>query len=174
VIWSAESSAFSNNAQWDREFQKATKKYLPSGTDYRLLKAQAIQESGLRATVVSWAGAQGVMQIMPATQLDIQRENPALVDVFDPGQNIDMGAFYLNGSLEFWTAPRPWIDHWLLALAGYNAGNGNIHKAQKACGGPNRYAEIMVCLPQITGQHAAETLAYGPNILGHWTKLVIL
>ena len=46
----------------------------------------------------------------------------------------------------------------------YNAGLGNILKSQKACGNPSGYDPIMVCLPQITGSSAKETLDYAPKI----------
>ena len=63
-----------------------------------------------------------------------------------------------------WSSPRPAYDRHLLAMASYNAGFGNLLKAQRACGGGVLYAEIIACLPQITGHHSNETITYVQRI----------
>ena len=60
-----------------------------------------------------------------------------------------------------------------LALASYNGGAGNIIKAQKLCGGPPLYAEIMACLHQVTGRHAKETRGYAPAIRLIYKRLTL-
>ena len=54
-----------------------------------------MQESGGRPNLVSPAGAQGMMQIMPGTQKDLGVTNP-----FDPVQSIYGGAKYLSQGLD--------------------------------------------------------------------------
>lgn len=85
------------------------------GVDPGLLAAVAKNESGFNVGAVSPAGAQGIMQFMPATATQMG------VDPFDPASAIDGAARYLRqlqdqfGSVE-------------LALAAYNAGPGNVSK----------------------------------------------
>jgi hypothetical protein len=74
--------------------------------------------------------------------------------------------------LNSWSAPRPDIDRYCLALASYNAGFGNLLKAQKAAGGANDYASIIRSLPHVTGHHAAETTAYVKRILNYFNQMV--
>ncbi|MEM7188801.1 MAG: lytic transglycosylase domain-containing protein [Pseudomonadota bacterium] len=74
-------------------------------------------ESRGRAKAVSPKGARGLMQLMPATA-----KRFGVSDSLDPAQNIGGGASYLNWLLtEFGGDP-------LLALAGYNAGEGAVRK----------------------------------------------
>ena len=95
-------------------------------------------ESAGREAAVSSAGAQGLMQLMPATAARF-----GVTESFDPGQNIGGGVAYLDWLLaQFGNDP-------LLALAGYNAGEGNVQ----------RYRGI----PPF-----AETRAYVPKVLAAW------
>lgn len=87
------------------------------GIDPRLLHAVIWQESKYQPTVQSHAGAQGLMQLMPATaeRFDCRNAN-------DPASNIDAGTRYLRWLLEKFDGDVS------LALAGYNAGEGNVDK----------------------------------------------
>ena len=75
-------------------------------------------ESGGNPEAVSPAGAQGLMQLMPATALSL-----GVADSFDPQQNIDGGVRYLA------SAHRQFRD-WTLAVASYNAGTGAVVQAR--------------------------------------------
>lgn len=79
--------------------------------DRELIRAVMEQESGARPCAVSAKGAQGLMQLMPATAQDLQVQ-----DAFDPAQSIQAGAKYLKQLLERYKGDVP---H---ALAAYNAG----------------------------------------------------
>jgi peptidoglycan DL-endopeptidase CwlO len=93
-------------------FASATARYgLPPG----LLAAVAQVESGGNASAVSPAGAQGLMQIMPATAKGLG------VDALDPAQAVDGAARLLQSHLRTFGS----LD---LALAAYNAGPGAVRR----------------------------------------------
>jgi len=73
------------------------------GVNPYLLMGLAWHESGWQPSVVSSAGAVGIMQVMPATAA---ADGPALlnrqVNLFDPADNIDMGAAILKHNLDHW------------------------------------------------------------------------
>jgi len=89
-----------------------------------LVLAVIMAESSFNEQALSRVGAQGLMQIMPATAADIARRmgnadfQPD--DVWKPETNIKMGMFYLNWLLERYNGDIS------LALAAYNAGLGNV------------------------------------------------
>lgn len=91
-------------------------------------------ESAGRRTAVSHAGAQGLMQLIPATA-----ERFGVGDVFDPAQNIRGGVAYLDWLMgEFDRDP-------VLVLAAYNAGEGAVHRS----GGVPNYEETRNYVPRV-------------------------
>lgn len=98
----------------DAIFEEAAEKY---GVPAALLKAMGKVESDFNADAVSSAGAQGVMQLMPATARALGVKDP-----FDARSNIMGGAKYISQKLKKYNGD---ID---LALAAYNAGSGNVKK----------------------------------------------
>ena len=87
------------------------------GVDPRLLHAVTLQESRYKADAESGAGAQGLMQLMPAAAKRFKCE-----DRKDPKQNVEAGARYLRLLL------KRFDGNVTLALAAYNAGEGNVDK----------------------------------------------
>ncbi len=144
------------------------------GVDWRLWKAQLYQESLLDPDAVSPAGAMGVAQFMPGTWRDVSR---ALgydgITPFMAEPAIMAGAYYMGNLRRQWSAPRPEADRHSLAMASYNAGLGNILRAQRACTGQPLYSEIIPCLPQITGHHSRETRTYVQRIWSYWSRMLI-
>lgn len=82
-----------------------------------LLLAVITAESAGKVDAKSHKGAQGLMQLIPATAARFGVRDP-----YDPTQNIDGGAAYLSWLL------RRFNDDPILALAGYNAGENAIDK----------------------------------------------
>ncbi len=85
------------------------------GIEPALIKAMIRVESDFDPEAVSSAGAQGLMQVMPATAQDLQLEDP-----FDPEDNIRGGTRYLRYLLDRFESDVT------LALAAYHAGPGNV------------------------------------------------
>lgn len=98
----------------DSIFKEAADKY---GVSERLLKAIAYTESGFQANVTSSAGAMGIMQLMPSTASAYGVSDP-----YDAYQNIMGGAAVLKDLLNMFQGNQS------LAIAGYNAGCGNVKK----------------------------------------------
>lgn len=103
-----------------------------------ILAVIAVESSG-NAKAESHAGAQGLMQLMPATAKRFD-----VTDSFDPKQNIKAGTTYLA-----WLMDQFYGDP-LMALAGYNAGENSV----RANGGVPPYSE---------------TRNYVPKVLSAWT-----
>lgn len=108
------SSYLNETKSLDDIFKEAAQKYNVSED---LLKAIGKAESNFDAKAVSRCGAQGVMQLMPATATSL-----GVTDSFDAEQNIMGGAKYISGLLKKYDGETS------LALAAYNAGSGNVAK----------------------------------------------
>jgi hypothetical protein len=87
------------------------------GVKEDLIRGVIAEESGARPCAVSWKGAQGLMQLMPATA-----EQFGVKDPFDPHQNVEAGTKLLKQLL------TKYKDDVSLTLAAYNAGEGRVDK----------------------------------------------
>jgi hypothetical protein len=88
-----------------------------TGVDPRFIHAVIKQESKYDPQAVSYVGAQGLMQMMPATA-----KRFGLKDPFDATANVAAGTKYLKWLLKRFDGDVS------LALAGYNAGEGAVDK----------------------------------------------
>lgn len=96
------------------------------GWDWRLVASQAYQESRFNPNAKSWAGAIGIMQIMPRTAREL-RVNPA-----DPLQSIEGACRYLWKLDDYWkSAIRSEDERIKFILAAYNVGLGHVQDARR-------------------------------------------
>ena len=98
-----------------------------AGFDWRLIVAQMYQESGFDPNQVSFAGAEGLLQVLPRTAGDLGVD---AVRLKEPETGIAAGVAYLG-----WTRDRfpdlPVGEQILFALGAYNAGHGHIRDGRR-------------------------------------------
>ncbi len=108
---------------YDAEFKQAAG---VTGWDWRLIAAQCYQESGFDPNAVSWAGARGLMQIMPGTARGIG-VNPD--DLFTPEKNIRAAARVISNLNASFSDIRHREERVKFVLAAYNGGPGHVRDA---------------------------------------------
>lgn len=92
------------------------------------------QESKFDSLAKSWAGARGLMQVMPLTWKGLYKDNSFYTDAFNPDKNLEAGIRVLNGMAKFCERRYPeWdklddISKRELISAAYNGGNGTLQK----------------------------------------------
>ena len=98
------------------------------GWDWRLLAAQCYQESTFDPHAQSWAGAKGLMQIMPGTadHLGLSRN-----DMYDPEKSIAAAVRYIRELDEELSDVRDHYERQNLVLASYNGGLKHVRDAMR-------------------------------------------
>ncbi len=95
--------------------------------DWRLLAAQTFQESRFKADARSWAGAGGLLQLMPATAREFGVRN-----AFDPEDNVQGAVRFLKWLEDYWAERISDEDERLkFILASYNTGAGHVEDARR-------------------------------------------
>jgi len=110
------------------------------GLDPALVRAVVGVESGFQPQAVSPKGAQGLMQLMPATARDL-----GVTDPFDPAANLDGGSRHLSALVVRYEGDLT------KALAAYNAGMGAVARH----GGVPPYAETRKYVQKVLGRYQA-------------------
>lgn len=151
--------------KYDTHFSKYSKRFFGPAFNWHFFKAQAIAESNLNPLARSPAGALGIMQIMPKTFKEISNMEKSISSrIKNARWNIAAGIYYDRMMWKIWKAKRPFLDRVNFMFASYNAGKGNILKAQKLAEkkglNPNLWQSIKKVLPKITGKRSRETISY--------------
>lgn len=116
------------------------------------LSAMAVIESALNIKAVSRARAKGMWQFMYGTAKRYNLTINSYVDErFDPVTSAHAAAEYLKDSYRI-------FGDWVLAIASYNCGAGNVNKAIRRSGGSRDFWEIYPYLPR-------ETRGYVPSFI---------
>jgi membrane-bound lytic murein transglycosylase F len=102
----------------------------PIRWDWRLMAAQAYQESTFDPKATSWAGAKGLMQIMPATadHLGLPRDQ-----MYDPEKSIAAAAKYIGELEQTFSDIHDRRERTNFVLAAYNGGSHHIRDAMALC-----------------------------------------
>jgi membrane-bound lytic murein transglycosylase F len=120
--------------------------------DWRLLASQAFQESRFKPTARSWAGATGLLQLMPRTAREFGVEN-----LNDPEENVQGAVKFLKWLTDYWTKRIPDEGERLkFILASYNTGAGHVEDAQRLAekygGNPRSWEDVSYWLLQKSTQ----------------------
>ena len=109
---------------YDQYFKEAA---AAVGWDWKLIAAQCYQESGFDPNARSWAGASGLMQLMPGTaaHLGLPQES-----IFRPAENVAAAARYLAQLQQQYRDVADPEERAKFVLAAYNAGPGHVNDAQ--------------------------------------------
>ena len=111
-------------SRFDKIIQEESREY---NWDWRLISAIAYQESRFNPTADSWAGAYGLMQLMPSTAKSLGVE-----DYKNPKQNVKAGILFLNWlNDQFQEAIPDSTERVKFVLASYNVGMGHVKDAQR-------------------------------------------
>jgi soluble lytic murein transglycosylase-like protein len=113
------------------------------GVNPKLVLAMVKRESGSKPCAVSAKGAQGLMQLMPATQADLGVSDP-----FDAESNVNGGVKYLKQMLDRYEGNSA------LALAAYNAGPQRVTPGGKIPDIPETQAYVMGILAELNEENA--------------------
>jgi soluble lytic murein transglycosylase len=135
-----------------KQVEVACTKY---GVESSFVWAVMRQESAFKPKATSWAGASGLMQLMPGTAKDEAKQiGLQKYDIYDVTDNVTMGTAHLARLRKSFGRPE-------LIMAAYNAGSGNARK-WLANGGENLAADYWI--EQIRFD---ETCDYVQKVLGN-------
>ena len=104
-------------------FRKYADKY---GFDWRLIAAQMYQESRFDPKAKSFAGAQGLLQVMPRTARFM-----GFKEIKKPEDGIHAGVKYLDWVRNRFEDTLPFSERMWFSLAAYNAGHGHVADARR-------------------------------------------
>lgn len=121
------------------------------GWDWRLMAAQCYQESGFDPQAVSWAGARGLMQIMPETAAHL---GLSANHINSPEHNIAAAAQYIRELNRTFNDVSGRMDRINFVLAAYNGGAGHVRDAmalaRKHGKNPHKWEEVSYYILQLS------------------------
>ena len=138
---------------------------VPAETRAQWVRIHALtrQESQFETDAVSHAGARGLMQLMPATARDTSGKAGLSYSfgglTSDPDYNIRLGSTYFANMVDNWNGS------YVLAIASYNAGPGNVRRWVREHGDPrDPNVDVLKWIEEIPFY---ETKTYVRNVLGN-------
>ena len=134
AVWTARAARNNGSAFYYRSAFPVHASSAPSGKMWSLVHGITRQESSFDRAAMSGVGARGLMQLMPGTA----REESGKIGVgydlgrltSDPSYNVMLGSSYFRRMVD------QWGGNYVLAVASYNAGAGNVRKWVRAYGDP--------------------------------------
>jgi len=135
------------------EYDSLLKQYAAElNWDWRLLASQVYQESRFRPAARSWAGATGLLQLMPRTAEEFGVSNS-----LDPADNVQGAVKFLKWLQRYWEKRVPDENERLkFILASYNCGAGHVEDAQRLAekygGNPQKWEDVSYWLLQKSTQ----------------------
>jgi soluble lytic murein transglycosylase len=158
-VWTARMARVKGSMFYVRQGYPTLPGQVP-GELFSLAHGIARQESSYDAYAVSHAGARGMMQLMPGTAQDWARKLGVDYDgtrlTSDPSYNVMIGSAYFRHLLSVWNGSVP------LAVAAYNAGNGNVSKWIARYGDPRSQVDMLKWIEAIP---YVETRAYVQRVI---------
>jgi membrane-bound lytic murein transglycosylase MltF len=163
------------NSRYDEHFRSYSKKFFGVAFDWRVFKAQAMTESNLTPEARSWAGAVGIMQLLPSTFQEIASDNPELTSIDDPRWNIAAGIQYDRRLWSSWKDIPQNGERLNFVFGSYNAGRSTIVRAQEKARldslNHQAWSAIETVAPKVNRWRSSETLEYVKRIDHHYTKI---
>jgi membrane-bound lytic murein transglycosylase F len=143
--------------RYQKHFEEAGKKY---GIDWKLVAAQAYQESHWNPRAKSFTGVRGIMMLTLETARHFKVESR-----LDPKQSIYAGTRYLARLHSRLGDEVPEPDRTYMALAAYNVGWGHLEDARTLAlrlgKAPNTWHDVRSTLPLLRQKKYYKTLEYG-------------
>ena len=134
AVWTARAARNNGSAFYYRSAFPTHASSAPSGKMWSLVHGITRQESSFDRTAMSRVGARGLMQLMPGTAREESGKLAVGYDLgrltSDPSYNVMLGSSYFQRMV------RQWDGNYVLAVASYNAGAGNVRKWVRAYGDP--------------------------------------
>lgn len=164
---------------YDDLFKQASQ---TTGWDWRLIAAQCYQESAFDPNAKSWAGAQGLMQLMPGTAKEL---GVAPEEVNFPDRNVAAAARYIRKLNGVFSDIRDGGERTKFVLAAYNGGASHIRDAmalaRKYGRDPHAWGDVSTFVlglqqpryyrdPVVKEGYmiGSETVAYVQSVLERW------
>ncbi|HET9354854.1 MAG TPA: lytic transglycosylase domain-containing protein [Sphingomicrobium sp.] len=136
AVWVARSARNDGSPFYYRPAFPTHSSGVPGGRLGSLIHGITRQESSFDRSVVSHAGARGLMQLMPGTASDEARKAGVGYDfgrlTADPSYNVMLGSNHAQRLVSRYDG------NYVLAVAAYNAGGGNVNKWIARYGDPRR------------------------------------
>jgi peptidoglycan lytic transglycosylase F len=131
------------------------------GFEWPMVVSQMYQESRFDPEARSFAGAEGLMQVLPKTARGFGFDSLTV-----PDRGVHAGVFYLRHVYDLIDSARTDEDHLWFSLAAYNAGYGHLSDARRLAAelghDPNAwFGEVAAVMPLLTRRRYHSTTRYG-------------